>query len=264
MGVLLLNRLAITYGALVHNGHAAAYAFPQAEDLATLHPNDLRQLGFSQPKGRAMIELARSITAEELDLEALATLPDDETIACLCGLRGVGRWSAEYVLLRGLGRTHIFPGDDVGARKNLERRLNLVTPLDYSAVYRALERWRPYGGPVYFHLLSDQLATAGFLAAGPSRLRTGCGNHIDTKPLQEIIPMKHVFAVGDHVEWNSEAGHVQGTIQKKVSSAITFKGYKVRASKEEPQYLIESDTTDHLAMHKGSALKKLASTQRAR
>ena len=47
------------------------------------------------------------------------------------------------------------------------------------------------------------------------------------------------------------------TIKKKITSAITFKGYTVRASKEEPQYLIKSDTTDHLAMHKGSALTKL-------
>ena len=67
--------------------------------------------------------------------------------------------------------------------------------------------------------------------------------------------------MGDHVEWNSEAGHVRGTIKKKVTSAIRFKGYTVQASKEEPQYLIKSDTTDHLAMHKGSALKKLKSTQ---
>jgi Hypervirulence associated proteins TUDOR domain len=84
---------------------------------------------------------------------------------------------------------------------------------------------------------------------------------IDTQPLQETIPMKHTFTVWDHVEWNSEAGHVRGTIKKKASSAITFKGYTVRASKKEPQYLIKSDTTDHLAMHKGSALKKLNSRQ---
>lgn len=69
--------------------------------------------------------------------------------------------------------------------------------------------------------------------------------------------MKHEFAIGDHVEWNSEAGSVRGTIRKKVTSAIKFKTYTVRASKEEPQYLIKSDTTEHLAMHKGSALKKL-------
>ena len=69
--------------------------------------------------------------------------------------------------------------------------------------------------------------------------------------------MKHDFEVGDHVEWNSEAGRVQGTIKKKHTSEITFKGYTVHASKDVPQYLIQSDTTDHLAMHKGSALKKI-------
>jgi hypothetical protein len=68
--------------------------------------------------------------------------------------------------------------------------------------------------------------------------------------------MKKDFKVGDHVEWNSEAGYVRGTIEKEIISAITFKGYTVHASEEEPQYLIKSDTTDHLAMHKGSALKK--------
>jgi len=65
------------------------------------------------------------------------------------------------------------------------------------------------------------------------------------------------FKVGDHVEWNSEAGRVRGTIKKKITSQVKFKGYTVHASKDEPQYLIESDKTDHLAMHKGSALKKV-------
>ena len=69
--------------------------------------------------------------------------------------------------------------------------------------------------------------------------------------------MKHEFKVGDHVEWNSEAGRVCGTIKKKVTSAIKFKTYTVRATAEEPQYLIKSDKTDHMAMHKGAALKKL-------
>ncbi len=65
------------------------------------------------------------------------------------------------------------------------------------------------------------------------------------------------FKVGDHVEWNSEAGRVRGRIRKKVTSAVRFNGYTVHASKEEPQYLIKSDKTDHLAMHKGIALKKI-------
>jgi Hypervirulence associated proteins TUDOR domain len=72
----------------------------------------------------------------------------------------------------------------------------------------------------------------------------------------------HDFKVGDHVEWNSEAGRVRGgTIKKKHTSEITFKGYTVHASKEEPQYLIKSDKTDHLAMHKGSALQIIAKSK---
>lgn len=69
--------------------------------------------------------------------------------------------------------------------------------------------------------------------------------------------MARDFKVGDHVEWNSEAGRVRGTIQEKVVSEITFKGYTVHASEEEPQYRIKSDKSDHIAMHKGSALKKI-------
>jgi hypothetical protein len=71
------------------------------------------------------------------------------------------------------------------------------------------------------------------------------------------MTIKKDFKVGDLVGWNSEAGRVRGTIIKKITSNVTFKGYTVHASNEDPQYLIKSDTTDHLAMHKGTALNKL-------
>ena len=66
------------------------------------------------------------------------------------------------------------------------------------------------------------------------------------------------YKVGDHVSWNSEAGRVRGRITRVVTSEIEFKGYTVHASKDEPQYEIRSDKTDHVAMHKGSALRKLS------
>jgi len=69
---------------------------------------------------------------------------------------------------------------------------------------------------------------------------------------------KQLLSKGDHVSWNSEAGRVRGKITKVITSAVQFKGYTVHASADEPQYEIKSDTTDHIAMHKGSALKKLA------
>ena len=67
--------------------------------------------------------------------------------------------------------------------------------------------------------------------------------------------MAKAFKRGDIVEWNSEAGHVRGVILKKVVSNIQFKGYVHHASRSDPQYLIKSVKTDHIAIHKGQALK---------
>ncbi|MBB6612686.1 DUF2945 domain-containing protein [Pontibacter sp. Tf4] len=69
--------------------------------------------------------------------------------------------------------------------------------------------------------------------------------------------MKQQFKKGDHVRWNSEAGHVTGTIVKVHTTDFDYKGYTHHASKDEPQYEIKSDKTDHIAAHKGSALTKL-------
>lgn len=65
------------------------------------------------------------------------------------------------------------------------------------------------------------------------------------------------FHVGDHVRWNSEAGHVSGTITKVHTKDFDYKGYTHRATPDDPQYEIASDTTDHIAAHKGSALTKI-------
>lgn len=69
--------------------------------------------------------------------------------------------------------------------------------------------------------------------------------------------MSRTFKRGDHVGWNSEAGRVSGTIIKKVVSDVKFKGYTHHATRAEPQYFIKSDKTDHVAIHKGSALRLL-------
>jgi hypothetical protein len=65
------------------------------------------------------------------------------------------------------------------------------------------------------------------------------------------------FKKGDHVTWNSEAGHVSGTIIKVHTRDVDYKGYTHHASKDDPQYEIKSDKTDHIAMHKGAALHRI-------
>lgn len=90
----------------------------------------------------------------------------------LTGLRGVGRWTAEYVMLRGLGRLHVFPGDDVGARNKLRRFFGLQCTLDYDAIARLMAPWRPYAGMIYFHLLLDSLTEAGLVGVRPGGRET--------------------------------------------------------------------------------------------
>jgi len=68
--------------------------------------------------------------------------------------------------------------------------------------------------------------------------------------------MAEDLKIGDYVTWNSEAGHVSGTIIKVHTKTVDYKGYTHHASEDEPQYEIKSRKTDHIAMHKGSALKK--------
>ncbi|MFV8171645.1 DUF2945 domain-containing protein [Mycolicibacterium peregrinum] len=67
--------------------------------------------------------------------------------------------------------------------------------------------------------------------------------------------MPDTFNVGDHVMWNSEAGHVSGTVTKVHTQDFEYKGHTHRASPEDPQYEIKSDKTDHIAAHKASALR---------
>lgn len=167
-GIRQLNRLAETYGVespmpAPAGDDTVAHGFPRPPDLAGQEPQDLKTLGFSAQKGRALIELAGATSRGDLDLEALEGVDDDAAMAQLLALRGVGRWTAEYVLLRGLGRTHVFPGDDVGARNNLARWLHLSEPLDYVGVAQVLAAWKRFGGLIYFHLLLDRLAQAGSL-----------------------------------------------------------------------------------------------------
>ena len=164
LGVRLVGRLAEAYGLAMSGGDAPVHAFPQPEELARSKPEELRTLGFSRQKARALIELSSAIAEGHLNLEALASESDGAALDRLSRVRGVGRWTGEYVLLRGLGRLHVFPGDDVGARNNLLRWLGLTGPLNYDGVRRALTPWSAYGGLVYFHLLLDRLVEAGYVS----------------------------------------------------------------------------------------------------
>jgi DNA-3-methyladenine glycosylase II len=162
VGLELLNRLAALCDVRRTNDRSH-YAFPSPRDVARNPAARYHAIGFSRQKVRALLALARAMNSGAIDLEALALHDNAEVRDALLQLRGVGRWTAEYVSLRGLGRLNVFPGDDVGAQKSLARWLGRAVPLDYPGVMTAVEHWQPYAGMVYFHLLLDGLSKSGAL-----------------------------------------------------------------------------------------------------
>lgn len=158
VGITLLNRLATRFGAAGPDG----FAFPHADKLlAGATPEDLRELGFSFSKARTLLSVAEACASGDLREADLASLTDAEAINRLTAIRGIGRWSAEYALLRGLGRLHVLPGDDVGAQRHLAQWLKLSRKPGYAEAYAALQHWREYAGLIYLHLLLLRLDPAG-------------------------------------------------------------------------------------------------------
>ena len=161
VGIHLLNRLTQRFGVALSTDADAQPAFPTPERMAEADPTELRELGFSGAKARAVIELAQQVAVGIIDLEALRGEDDQTASKVLLGLTGVGRWSTEYTLLRGLRRWHVFPGDDVGAGNNLKRLFELADSPGYDSIATLTRGWAPYSGLVYFHLLLDGLAGSG-------------------------------------------------------------------------------------------------------
>lgn len=164
-GLQLLNRLAKLGSVVIETGEGRFFGFPEPADLAHLSPRVFRRLGFSGQKTRAFRQLSRDLMSGALDFQRLSHCTNDDAIASLLELRGVGRWTAEYVLLRGLGRLDVFPGDDVGARNRLAKWLHRPRVMNYASVHRALDRWRPYAGLAYFHMLMESLRATGKIVA---------------------------------------------------------------------------------------------------
>ncbi len=149
VGVMLLNRLARTFG----GADPSAPAFPRPEQLAGRAVEEFRALGFSTNKARALLTLADTFGDDPAGFDDLPQLSNEEACRRLLGLRGIGIWSAEYVLLRGLGRLDVFPSGDMGAGNRIAKWLGVPGPLDNVSVKVQLPELADYAGLLYFHML---------------------------------------------------------------------------------------------------------------
>ena len=146
------GNLVRTYGVR----HEHAWQFPTRERIRELRPRHFTPLGFSCAKAEYVLELAHS----DLDLDGLAALDDDEVIAAVTSVRGLGRWTADWYLARHLARPHGWPAGDLGVRKAVSTFYAGGHSLSIEEVRRMSERFAP------FENLSAQFLLAGARMAG--------------------------------------------------------------------------------------------------
>jgi DNA-3-methyladenine glycosylase II len=117
-----------------------------AERYLALDDAAFKLIGFSRQKMAYGRSLAEAVAAGALDLQALATVPEEDAIAAISALRGFGRWSAEIYLLFALGRTDVFPADDLGLQVGMQRLKRLDARPTHKALDLLVEHWRPLRG----------------------------------------------------------------------------------------------------------------------
>ena len=129
-------------------------AFPRARDISSLTVQELRDSGLSRRKAEYLIEMAGKVEAGEMDIASWEDTPDDELIKQLLRLRGVGEWTAEYILVRGLGRLDVVPASDLGVRRVVGHYLADGKELSADEVREILKPWAPWRGLTAFYLLA--------------------------------------------------------------------------------------------------------------
>lgn len=166
-------RLVRRLGQPAEIGGVTVYAFPSAAALARADVAALRAMQFSTRKAEYIVGLARAVADGRLDLDALGDLSDDEVIARLTSVRGLGPWTAEWFLARGLGRPDVCPAGDLGVRRAVEAFCFHGRPRDAAAVRRRAAAWRPYRSLAVHYLLAGLRLSRRVSAATRRRLGSG-------------------------------------------------------------------------------------------
>lgn len=143
-------RLVESYGDKVDG----LYAFPTPERLSQTTIAELMRCGLSRHKAEYVMGLADKVASGGLDLDHLQTLSDEEVRTVLLQERGLGPWSVDYILVRGLNRPDRVPADDLGIRTIVGDYLGSGQRLTAHGAMRKLSPFRPYRGLAVFYLLA--------------------------------------------------------------------------------------------------------------
>jgi DNA-3-methyladenine glycosylase II len=144
------------FGTALRVGGETVYTFPEPATLARARVRQLRAMKFSGRKAEYIIGLARRIDGGALDLAGLAARTNAEIIESLTAVRGLGRWTADWFLARGLGRGDVCPAGDLAVRKTFEHFYNRGRGLSERAIRRRAARWGGHQNLAVHYLLAGQ------------------------------------------------------------------------------------------------------------
>ena len=151
------------------------YAFPEPRRFAAQSMEDMRKFRLSTAKAGSLIRLGAAFASKTpfpVNATELSALSDDEIVARLTAIKGIGRWSAEIALMRGLGRPDTFPAGDLGVVKYVAQGLLGKTEKATEAEMRSFaERWRPYRGLALAYCYAELATRRGASTPGVARQR---------------------------------------------------------------------------------------------
>ncbi|MEM8529409.1 MAG: DNA glycosylase [Chloroflexota bacterium] len=148
----LKERLVKQYSAMYNVADRPLYVFPSPTTVAQADPNDLLSMQFSRNKTSFIIGLAQHIVDGTLHLDSLGDRSTTDAIAYLTKFRGIGTWTAEFTLLRSLGRPDALPANDAGVRQGIEALYGKRLAESDLRVFAS--QWGSWGGMVASYLLA--------------------------------------------------------------------------------------------------------------
>ena len=141
---MLRNLIIETYGDRITIGGETLHSFPRPETLAEAGVEGLRAIKFSGRKSEYITGISQQIVSGELSLEAMRDLPDEEVVSGLLALRGVGAWTAHWMLIRAFGRPDGFPQGDLALQRMMGILVGDGAPMPPEDALAYSERWAPW------------------------------------------------------------------------------------------------------------------------
>ncbi|MBD3218610.1 MAG: hypothetical protein GF310_10065 [candidate division Zixibacteria bacterium] len=148
----LKRRLVKKYGSKHYIDGRPVYTFPKPEALAEAKTSDLLKMQYSKNKADYIKGLASLVAGRKIELEKLREFDDNKVRELLLSIRGIGRWSCEYAMLRSLGRDDACPSGDAGLRRALAENYGLDKKSSEKEIENFMERFRPYRGMATYYL----------------------------------------------------------------------------------------------------------------